>query len=290
MRLKKHSQAMFRVIAIFLFSTLPALLCAQKDTAGDDKKKKARTTKEPVKFKVVKLGEPVVYLGKYTHLNEVPKSELLRCDSISIKHCFNLPSEYRVVRFRFSAVVNGKYYYYASRGCTLTAEMKDVLAKCTTGTQIKIRGVMGAKKARRDTLFRDFDDVVLKVLDNTDTSLLTYKLKNRIPEPELFSIKSHLPGKVTRLDLMFVDQLLVKCDCMIPSLSTEFRVVGFELKAYHNGNRMIYTARGSDLTEEMRDALIHAKAGAKFQIENIRVKTSDGLSGYLRPRTFKVIP
>jgi hypothetical protein len=280
---------MFRVAFIFLFSTLPALLCAQKDDA-DDKKKKAKTVKEPARFKVVKLGEPVVYFGKYTHNNEVQKTELAKCDTVSVKYCFNLPSEFRVLRFRMSACVGNKYYYFTARGNTLTPEMKELLGKLENGCCVKIRGVVAAKKTKRDSLFRDFGEITLKVFDNADTSLITYKLKNKIPEPDLFSVKSQLPSKVTRLDLMFVDQLLVKCDCKVPALSTEFRVVGFDLRAYHNGDRMVYTAKGSDLTQEMRDALIHAKTGTKFRIENIRVKTADGLSGYLRPRTFKVIP
>lgn len=281
---------MIRVVFIFLFSSLPALLCAQKDSPADDKKRKARTVKEPAKYKVVKLGDPVVYLGKYTHNSHVNKSALLVCDTVSIKYCFNLPSEFQLVRFRLSAFIGNKYYYFSARGGRLTAEMKKLIAMSVNGTQVRIGGVRAYKKTKRDTLFKDFDDVVLKVVDDTDTSLITYKLKNKIPEPELYSVKSQLPSKVTRLDLMFVDQLLVKCDCKVPSLSTQFRVLGFDLRAYYNGDRMVYSAKGCDLTEEMRNALIHAKSGTKFRIENIKVSTADGLSGYLRPRTFKVIP
>jgi len=279
---------MFRVFAIFLFSTLPAVLYAQ--TNDPDKKKKAKTLKEPAKFKVVQLGLPLAHLGKYATNTEVQKTELLKCDSLQIKHCFNLPSEYAVRRYRFSAFVDGQYFSYSVRGSRLTKEIKQVLAKTGNGTKIKFGMIEGVKKDKKDSLRKDFEEIVIKVLDNTDTSLITYKLKNRIPEPGLFSIKKQLPSKVTRLDLLFVDQLLVKCDCKIPSLSTEFHVVAFDLRAYHKGNKMVYSTRGSDLTEEMRDALIHAQTGTKFRIENIQVKTSDGLSGYLMPRTFKVIP
>lgn len=276
---------MFRVLAIFLFSTLPAMLCAQ-----NDEKKKNSTEKKPTKFKVVKLSEPAAFLGKYTHNKDAQKTELLKVDSVQLMHCFNLPSEYKMYRFRFSAFVDGQYYSYSTRGGRLTYEMKEVISRAGTGTQIKISAITGYKKVKRDTVKQEFPDIIIKVIDNTDTSLITYKLKNRIPEPGLYSIKKELPNKVTRLDLMFVDQLLVKCNCDIPSLSTEFRVLAFVLKAYHNGNEMIYATRGSDLTEEMRDALVHAKSGTKFFIEQIQVCTIDGITGYLKPRAFKVIP
>jgi len=279
---------MFRVFAIFLFSTLPAVFCAQN--SDPDKKKKTKTVKEPAKFKVVNLGAPLAHLGKYAHNAEIQKSELLKCDSLQIKHCFNLPSDYAVTRYRFSAFVEGQYYSYTVRGCRLTNEIKKVLAKTVNGSKVRFTMIEGVKKVKKDSARKDFDEVALKVLDNTDTSLITYKLKNRIPEPGLFSVKKQLPSKLTRLDLLFVDQLLVKCDCKIPALSTQFHVVAFDLRAYHNGNKMVYSTRGSDLTAEMRDALKHAKTGTKFRIENIQVKTSDGLSGYLIPRTFKVIP
>ncbi len=276
---------MFRVFSIFLFSTLPSILCAQHED-----KKKPPTVKEPTKFKVVDLKEPLPHLGKYADNNEVSKTELLKCDSLQIKHCFNLPSQYTVTRFRFSALVEGEYHSYMVKGCRLTPQIKDVLERTTTGTKIKFSGIIAQKKVKKDTVSSDFDDLVLKVFDDTDTNLITYKLKNQIPEPGLYSIKHQLPSKVTHLDLMFVDELYVKCDCKIPSLRTEFRVVAFDLMAYCNGYKMVYSAKGSSLTPEMREELAHAKTGMKFRIQNIRVKTVDGLSGYLRPRTFKVIP
>lgn len=275
---------MFRVFAIFLFSTLPAILCAQND------KKKEKSTREPAKIKVVKLNEPQAHIGKYANNTEVQKSELLKCDSLQIKHCFNLPADYVVSRFRFSAFIKGQYVSYLVRSGKLSAEVKKAIAEADHGTQIKFRTITAWRKVKNDTVQKEFPDVVMKVIDDTDTSLITYKLKNRIPEPGLFSLKKQLPPKVTRLDLLFVDQLIVKCDCKVPALSTEFEVEGFDLRAYHNGNRMVYSTSGSDLTQEMRDALAHAKTGTRFCIENIRVRTADGLTGYLRPRTFKVIP
>jgi len=276
---------MLRVLTIFLFSTFPALVCAQEED-----KKKAEAAKKPARFKVVKLTEPNAFLGKYNGNAEIPKSELLKADSVQVKHCFNLPSEYVVNRFRLSTFFNGQYFSYLVRGCRLTTEIKSLLVKTVGGTKIRIYGIVAAKKTKRDSLRKDFDEINLQVLDDTDTNLITYKLKNKIPEPGLFSIKKQLPNKVTRLDLMFVDQLLVKCDCKIPSLSTRFSVMSFEMKAYHQGNNTIYTTHGADLTEEMRDALVHAKTGTKFKIEKIQVRTADGVVGYLRPRTFKVIP
>ncbi len=276
---------MLRVLAIFLFSSLPAVLCAQ-----DNDKKKANTVKKPAKFKVIKLSEPVPYLGKFTGNNEIQKTELLKADSIQIKHCFNLPSDFAVLRYRFSAMINGQYFSYTASGPRLTREIKDALAQVVNGTKIKFSAIAGIKKNKKDTVREKFDDIVLKVIDNTDTSLITYKLKNKIPEPGLFSIKKQLPQKVSKFDLLFVDQLFVKCDCKIPSLSTEFSVIAFDLHAYHLGNKMIYSTYGPDLTREMRDALAHAKSGTKFRIENIQVRTADGIVGYLIPRTFKVIP
>ncbi|HXB40496.1 MAG TPA: hypothetical protein VNZ49_08135 [Bacteroidia bacterium] len=178
---------MIRVLAIFLFSTLPAVLCAQ----NDDKKKNS-AIKKPARFKVVKLNDPVPFLGKYTHNNEAQKSELVKADTLQIKYCFNLPSELRVYRFRLSAIVNGLYYSYTTRGGLLTREMKDLLDKTVNGTKIKISTV-GYKKVKNDTVKTDFTDICIKVIDNTDTSLITYKLKHKIPEPGLFSVKNNCP-------------------------------------------------------------------------------------------------
>lgn len=275
---------MVRALAIFLFSTLPGMLCAQEN----EKKKAAQ--KKPSEFKVIKLNEPEVYLGKYGHNAEALKSELLKIDSVQIKHCFNLRSIYRVNRFRFAVVTNGQYKAVIVQGCRLNQEIKKLIEEANPGDKIRIGRVQGTKKEKRDSSRKNFEEISIKVLDDADTSLITYKLKNKIPEPGIFSIKSQLPSKVTRLDLMFVDQLFVRCDCQIPALCTEFKVMAFDLKAYHNGSRMTYSSTGSDLTNEMRDALVHAHTGTKFHIEKIQVKTADGVVGYLRPRTFKVIP
>lgn len=275
---------MVKALAIFLFSTLPGILCAQENN------KKKSTQKKPTEFKVIKLNEPEVYLGKYGHNAEALKSELLKVDSVQIKHCFNLRALYRVSRFRCAIVTNGQYKAVTVQGCRVTQEIRKLIEEANPGDKIRIGRVMGIKKERKDSSRKYFEEISIKILDDTDTNLITYKLKNKIPEPGIFSIKKQLPSKVTRLDLLFVDQLFVKCDCQVPALSTEFKVLAFDLKAYHNGSKMTYSSTGSDLTNEMRDALIHAQTGTKFHIEKIQVKTADGLVGYLRPRTFKVIP
>ena len=271
---------MIRALAIFFSFLTPWTACAQS------KEKKYPRPKKPATFTVIKMGEPVAYIGNYCGTTDIHKAELLKEDSLKIKYCFNLPSEFRVLKYKFSGYIGGQYVSYSVKGCLLTPEIKAALNKTVNGDKIKFSGIFAGS---RDNINKRYDDLIIKVLEKKDTSLLTYKLNHKIPEPALFSMKNQLPDMVTRLELMFVEQLLVKCDCLIPSLSSRFQVLSFNLKTYLNGYKMIFSARGSDITEEMRMALTHAKTGTKIYIEKIRVKTDSGVVGYLSPRAFKVI-
>ncbi len=270
---------MIRTISIFLSFLISHMLHAQtKSSYGKIKKAPA--------FKVRNLGEPITYLGNYCGNTNMNRSELLNCDSLKIKYCFNLPADYIVTRYRFSCFSDGQFYSFVVNSCRLTTEIKQVLWRVEPGTKIKFTGIIGQ---RRDSTKKSFQDLIIRVHESTDTSLITYKLDNKIPEPALFSVKSQLEPKVTRLELQFVDQLFVKCDCLVPTYATNFKVVSFDLRTTYNGYKMIYTAKGADLTEEMRSALQHAKTGTKFHIEKIRVRSDSGITGYLSPRSFKVI-
>jgi hypothetical protein len=271
---------MLRAIAILLVVVTPAVVCAQNSEQAKKKIKKAAT------FKIIRLGNPVAYFGNYCGTSEISKAELLKIDTLKIKYCFNLPSEYVVTKYKFSATVGGQHYVIVVKDCRITSEIKNVLFQATSDTKIKFSGIIAERKETEKT---SFDDIVIKVAERKDTSLITYKLQNKIPEPDLFSIQKQLPQKVSRLELMFVDQLLVKCDCKIPSFSTQFSVVAFELKTIVDGNKRIFSADGSNLTGEMRQALQMAKTGTKFHLEKIKVKTNDGVVGYLSPRSFRVI-
>ena len=273
---------MLRVFAILFSLVFPDVVCAQ----GKPAKKPEKLTK-PAQFKVKKMGEPVSYLGHYTGATDIPKSELLKIDSVKIKYCFNLPTEFPVLRYRFSGIVDGQYYSIGVAGCRITKEIKAILLRVTNGDKIRFTGIVALRK---DSSRANYRDISLKIIDKSDTNLITYKLKNKVPEPDLFSVKKQLPGKISRFDLLFMDQIFVKCDCKIPSYNTEFSVLEFDLKTTVKGYKVYYTAKGPDLTEEMLEAIHHTQSGTKIHIQNIKVRTGDGVVGYLSPRTFKVIP
>jgi len=272
---------MLRAIAILLSLVIPPVVCAQTKPG----QKKNKPTK-PATFKVIKIGEPVSYLGHYCGTVEIQKAELVKIDSLRIKYCFNVPSEFTILKYKFSAFVDGQYFSYAAKGCALTPEIKNVLERTRNGDKIKFTGIVAVAS---DSSSKIFQDIVIKVLEKRDTNLITYKLKNKIPEPGLFSVRKKLPTKISKLEIMFFDQLKAKCDCKLDAYNAEFHVIAFDLRTTVKGYKVYFSAKGSDLTQEMREALLNIKTGTKFHIENIRVKTPDGIVGYLSPRTFKVI-
>lgn len=271
---------MSRIIQVFLTIFFPVFCCAQAA-----KSRKAKAVTQPATFHLGKLPDPIPYLDTYCSGAQVLRSEVSNLDSVQVKYCFKMPSNFRVVHYEISGTSKGQFFKYVCEGWKIGPVVKSLLAKVPIGSKIfidKIRAI-GPDGTRKN-----FPGLTLFVVDKLDTSNISYKMQHRVPEPDIFAFESKPLSKVSKYDILFMDQLDVKCNCMLPGYSN-FEVMSFDLEANMKGNKVIYSGTGPKFTDEMKDVLKSVKSGMKFYIQRVLVRADSNVVGYLSPRTFRVV-
>jgi hypothetical protein len=164
--------------------------------------------------------------------------------------------------------------------------MKKIISQVTNGSKVYFDCVNALAP---DGSTKSYPGITIKIIAKVDTSLLAYKLNYKVGEPELYSFKYKLSWEIPNNKLSLIRRIEARCSCFAPDSVNDYKVLSFDLITDVRGKKDIYNAKGSSLTKEMYEALQHIPTSAKFRIEKIKVKTKDGIVGYLSPRTIKVI-
>ncbi len=112
-------------------------------------------------FRVKRIPDPTAMVGGKKGTSEITRLQASGIGAVIAKlENFDFVTNFKVVSFDFTSVIKGNAVFYQSNSAALTQEMKDKLAKLSTGSKIYFENV---KAMGPDGKVREIPGVILKV-------------------------------------------------------------------------------------------------------------------------------